>query len=34
MWVPFTGEVEWLHPEGRRRYFTGSVTSLRYEFLP
>ena len=34
MWVPFTGEVAWLHPEGRRRYFIGSVTSLHHEFSP
>jgi hypothetical protein len=34
MTVPFTGEVAWVHPEGPRSYFVGSVTSLDYEYLP
>jgi hypothetical protein len=34
MTVPFTGEVAWMRPEGRRPYFVGTVTSLRYEYSP
>jgi hypothetical protein len=34
MTVPFTGEVAWMRPEGRKPYFVGSVTSLVYEFSP
>jgi len=34
MTVPFTGEVAWLRPGGRRSYFHGTVTSLTYEFSP
>jgi hypothetical protein len=34
MHVPFTGEVAWIRPEGRRRYFVGTVTSLRFEMDP
>ncbi len=32
MTVPFTGEVAWMRPEGRKPYFVGTVTSLVYEF--
>ena len=32
MTVPFTGEVAWVRPEGRKPYFRGTVTSLTYEF--
>lgn len=32
MRVPFTGEVAWMRPEGRKSYFVGSVSSLRFEF--
>jgi len=32
--VPFTGEVAWMRPEGRRPYFVGTVTSLAFEFSP
>jgi hypothetical protein len=32
--VPFTGEVAWLLPEGRRTYWRGSITTLAYEFAP
>jgi hypothetical protein len=32
MTVPFTGEVAWVRPEGRKPYFLGTVTSLIYEF--
>ena len=32
--VPFTGEVAWMRPEGRRPYFIGTVTSLSFEFAP
>jgi hypothetical protein len=28
MTLPFTGEVAWMQPEGRRAYFVGSVTEL------
>jgi hypothetical protein len=34
MTVPFTGEVAWMRPEGRKPYFAGTVTSLTYEFAP
>ena len=34
MTVPFTGEVMWVRPEGRKTYFIGNVTSLNYEFSP
>jgi hypothetical protein len=34
MTVPYTGEVAWMRPEGRRTYFHGTVTSLSYEFAP
>jgi len=32
--VPFTGEVAWMRPEGRRPYFIGTVTALAFEFSP
>lgn len=32
--VPFTGEVAWMRPEGRRPYFVGTVRSLSFEFVP
>lgn len=32
--VPLRGEVAWLLPEGRKPYWRGEVTSLRYEFAP
>ncbi len=31
--VPFTGEVAWMRPEGRKPYFVGTVTALAFEFL-
>lgn len=34
MTVPYTGEVAWMRPEGRKPYFVGTVTSLAYEFAP
>lgn len=34
MRVPMTGEVAWLTPEGRRPYWRGTITALRYEFAP
>lgn len=34
MIVPFTGEVAWMRPEGRKPYFVGTVTALTYEFAP
>jgi hypothetical protein len=34
MTVPFTGEVAWIRPEGRKPYFIGTVTSLTYEYAP
>lgn len=34
MTVPFTGEVAWMQPAGRKAYFVGTVTSVRYEFAP
>ena len=32
MLVPFSGEVAWLRPEGRKTYFKGTVTQLDYAF--
>ncbi len=32
MLVPVTGEAAWLHPQARKPYWRGSVTSLTYEF--
>ncbi len=32
MRVPFTGEVAWLTPEGRKPYWRGTITALTYEF--
>lgn len=34
MTVPFTGEVAWMRPDGRKPYFVGTVTSLVYELSP
>jgi hypothetical protein len=34
MRVPLTGEVAWLTPEGRKPYWRGTITSLKYEFAP
>jgi hypothetical protein len=34
MTVPFTGEVAWMRPEGRKSYFLGAITSLTYEYSP
>jgi hypothetical protein len=32
MTVPMSGEVAWLLPEGRKPYWRGRITSLRYEY--
>lgn len=29
--VPFTGEVAWIRPEGRKPYFVGTVTAIEFE---
>jgi|SRR5450756_2494557 hypothetical protein len=34
MMLPLTGEVGWMRSEGRKSYFVGNVTSLRYDFAP
>jgi hypothetical protein len=34
MRVPMRGEVAWLTPQGRKPYWRGTVTALRYEFAP
>lgn len=34
MRVPMTGEVAWLTPEGRKPYWRGTISALRYEFAP
>lgn len=34
MSVPFTGEVAWMRPGGRKTYFKGDVTQLSHEFAP
>lgn len=33
MQVPFTGEVAWMRPEGRRPYFVGTASALAFEFV-
>ncbi|MCH8618162.1 DUF6544 family protein [Undibacterium sp. TS12] len=32
MLVPLSGEAAWLHADGRRPYWRGSITTLAYEF--
>lgn len=32
MQVPFTGEVAWMRPDGRKPYFVGTVTGLTFEY--
>lgn len=32
MLVPLSGEAAWLHADGRRPYWRGSITALAYEF--
>jgi hypothetical protein len=32
MRVPLSGEVAWLTAKGRRPYWRGTITSLRYEY--
>jgi hypothetical protein len=32
MRVPLTGEVAWITPEGRKPYWRGTISELRYEF--
>jgi hypothetical protein len=34
MLVPMSGEAAWVQPAGAKRYFTGAVTSMAYEFAP
>ena len=34
MKVPLSGEVAWLTPEGRKPYWRGTITSVRYGFAP
>ncbi len=34
MRVPMSGEVAWLLASGRKTYWRGRITSLRYEFTP
>lgn len=34
MRVPMRGEVAWIAPHGRRPYWRGDVTDLRYQFAP
>ncbi len=34
MRVPMSGEVAWLTPQGRKPYWRGTVSALRYEFAP
>jgi hypothetical protein len=33
MRVPLKGEVAWLTPEGRKPYWRGTISSLRYEYM-
>lgn len=32
--VPWTGEVAWMRPEGRKPYFIGTVTAMAFELAP
>ncbi len=32
MLVPLTAEASWLHPDGRKPYWRGTITSITYEF--
>lgn len=34
MTVPFSGEVAWVHPHGRRPYFSGTIIALSYDLSP
>ncbi len=34
MTVPFTGEVDWVLPEGRKTYWRGTISTLDYEWAP
>jgi hypothetical protein len=34
MRVPMVGEVAWITPQGRKPYWRGTVSALRYEFAP
>jgi hypothetical protein len=34
MRVPVTGEAAWLHPQVRKPYWRGSITTMTYEFSP
>ncbi len=34
MTVPMSGEAAWVPPDGRKRYFVGSVKSMCHEFAP
>lgn len=34
MQLPFTGEVAWMRPEGRKQYFIGNVTALTLRYAP
>jgi hypothetical protein len=33
MRVPFSGEVAWITPDGRKPYWRGTITALRYEYV-
>jgi hypothetical protein len=32
--VPFTGEVAWMQPEGRKPYSMGTVIAITFEVAP
>ena len=34
MWIPITGEVAWLLPEGRKAYWRGTLTAADYDSVP
>ena len=34
MWIPITGEVAWLLPEGRKAYWRGTLTDVAYDPAP
>lgn len=34
MRIPMSGEVAWITPEGRKPYWRGTITSVRYQFAP
>lgn len=34
VWIPISGDVSWILPEGRQTYWIGEITAIRYELFP